>query len=122
MAWHDADKLRDHPDVQAYIADLDEPQRVICETVRARLKEGPDVREFIAWGIPCYWRRGPLCYTSAAKGHVTLGFFRGLEIGLGLKGTGKSPVAKHVWKVGKGEPSLLEEWIQAAVELDEEGE
>lgn len=118
MAWHDAEKLRDHPDVDAYISDLEEPQRAICNQVRARLKEDLDVVEFIAWGVPCYWRRGPLCYTSSAAKHVTLGFFRGMEIGNGLVGTGKSPVGKHVWKVRSQTPEQFEAWVELCVELD----
>lgn len=122
VAWHDAEKLRHHQEVDAYLADLDDVQRSICEQVRERVKQDPDVLEFIAWGVPCYWGKGPLLYTSAAKHHVTLGFFRGMEIGSGLKGTGKSPVAKFVWKLGQPMPEGFEQWLEGALALDDAGE
>ncbi len=125
MAWHDQPKHRDHPDVDAYIADQSEPQRAILDAVRRFIKQDPDIVEGIAWGVPCYFRNGPFCYTSAAKTHVTLGWFRGIEINdpTGrLTGTGKSPVAKTTIKVGEGLPDGIDAWFEQALRLDEEGE
>lgn len=120
MAWHDQPKIRDHPDVDAYLADLDDWQRDLCAQVRERLKQDPDVVEGIAWGVPCYFRNGPLAYTSAARAHVTLGFFRGYE--LGLEGTGKSPVGKIVVKKGSAAPYGFDDLVTAATRLDDEGD
>ncbi len=122
MAWHDQPKRRRHPEVDGYIADLDELQRSMVDAIRAKWREDQDVVEGIAWGVPCWFKQGPLGYASAAQKHVTLGFFRGMEIGMGLKGTGKSPVAKHVWKVGAKTPELLDGWVEKALELDEQDE
>ncbi len=126
MAWHDGPKERTNPLVDAYIADQDEPQRIILERIRAIVKEDPDVVEGIAWGIPCYFRKGPYCYTSSAQRHITFGLFRGIEIhdpsGL-LSGTGKSPVAKCVIKLKDGVPEeALRAWLEQAVMLDERGD
>lgn len=125
MAWHDGPKQRDHPDVDAYIADLDERQRAIVEAVRRAVKQDPDVVEGIAWGVPFWFRKGPLCYTSAAKNHVTVGIARGIEVqdasGL-LTGTGKSPIRKAVVKLKDGLPEAFHDWLAQAIALDEAGE
>ena len=102
MAWYGGEKHRDHPDVAAYIADLDGPQRAVCQRVRELVRQDPDVVEGIAWGVPFWFRKGPLCYTSAAKAHVTVGMASGAEIddpNGRLTGTGKSPIRKAVVKV-----------------------
>ncbi len=126
MAWHDGPKQRDHPDVAAYIEDLDEPQQGVVQRVRAIVQEDPEVVEGIAWGIPFWFRRGPLCYASAAKAHVTLGMARGLEIqdrhGL-LTGTGKSPIRKAVIKRKDAFPEeAFRDWLRQAVALDDAGD
>lgn len=117
MAWYEAEKLRDHPDVTAIIADADESQRAIMQAVRDKVAADPKTTEFIAWGVPCYWRDGPICYTSPAKKHVTLGFFHGLEIGDGLVGTGKSPIGKFTQKLGAPLPPQFDAWLAKAYEL-----
>ena len=123
MAWHDGPKARDHPEVQMYLDDLGEPQRSICQAVRDAVKQDPDVVEGIAWGVPFYFRKGPLCYTSAAQRHVTVGMARGMEIddpSGQLSGTGKSPIAKVVVK--KELPAEFADWLAQALSLDEAGE
>lgn len=127
MAWHDRPKQRDHPDVLAYIERLEPAQRRHLVAMRSIAQAlGDDVVECIAWDIPFWFRRGPLCYASAAKTHVTLGIAHGVEVrdryGL-LTGTGKSPVRKAV--VGLDEPfptAAVVDWLAQAVELDERGE
>lgn len=110
--------MRNHPDVTAYIEDLDEPQRSVVQRVRDLVAADPETTEFIAWGIPCYWRDGPVCYTSPAKKHVTLGFFHGIEIGDGLAGTGKSPIGKFTLKNGAPFPEArFKKWLERAYEL-----
>ncbi len=126
MAWHDQPKERDHPGVAAYIAGLDERQTAIVDQMRRIVREDPDVVECIAWGIPFWFRKGPLVYASAAKSHVTLGIARGVEVqdrfGL-LQGTGKSPIRKAVVKLGKPFPEdAVRDWVEQAVVLDEAGE
>ncbi len=126
MAWYDGPKERDHPDVTAYIADLEEPQRRIVEAVRAIVHEDPGVVEGIAWGVPFWFRNGPLCYTSAAKHHVTLGIARGLEVhdkhGR-LTGTGKSPIRKTIVKLREEFPeAAFRDWLAQATVLDEAGD
>lgn len=121
MAWFDAPKERNHPGVQSYIDGLASEQRAVCLHVREILKEDPLVREFIAWGFPCYWRHGPLAYTKGAASHVTLGFFHGSRIEMGLKGSGKSPLAKFVHKLTKNfDESQYRQWRERAVEIDNE--
>lgn len=124
MAWHDQPKLRDHPGVDAYLDDLDWPQQELCRELRERLKTDPDVREGIAWGVPCYFRRGPLAYTSAAKAHVTLGWFRGAEIDdPRVTGTGRSPIGKVVLKLAADFPdAAFDGWLRQAIALDDAGD
>ncbi len=126
MAWHDQPKQRDHPGVAAYIDGLDPAQREIVERVRAIVYEDPDVVECLAWGIPFWFRKGPLAYASAAKAHVTVGIARGVEVqdrfGL-LAGTGKSPIRKAVVKLARPFPEdAVRDWVAQAIELDEAGE
>jgi len=124
--WHEGDKRKRHPDVTAYIADLEPPQKAIVEAIRRIVKEEvPDAVEGIAYGVPFWFARDPLCYASAAKNHITLGMARGMEIedrfGL-LTGTGKSPIRKCVVKLKTGlNPVALREWLRLAVKLPEDG-
>ncbi len=111
----------------AYLRDLEPEQRAIVERIRKMVQDGDgDVVECIAWGIPFWFRKGPLCYASAAKAHVTFGVARGVEVqdasGL-LKGTGKSPIRKAVLKLGRDLPEdAMRDWLQQALALDEAGE
>ena len=127
MAWHDGPTARDHPDVVAYIDALAPAQRAHVAAMRehARALDGAVV-ECIAWGVPFWFRNGPLCYASAAKTHVTLGIARGIEVddrhGL-LTGTGKSPIRKAVVKLQDPFPTAaVADWLQQALALDEAGE
>ncbi len=126
MAWHDQPKQRNHPDVATYIRDLDGRQRAIVEAVRAIVQEDPDVVECLAWGIPFWFRKGPLAYASAAKAHVTVGIARGVEVQdrFGrLTGTGKSPIRKATVKLTEPFPEeAVRDWIAQALQLDEAGE
>ena len=122
-AWHDQPKQRDHPDVLAYIADLEPAQHAHVETMRALVRLDPDVVECLAWGVPFWFRRGPLAYASAAKAHVTLGLARGVELddrfGL-LSGTGKSPIRKAVVKLNAPFPeAAVRDWLEQAIQLDD---
>ncbi|MGI9405246.1 MAG: DUF1801 domain-containing protein [Hyphomicrobiaceae bacterium] len=88
------------------------------------LSTGPDFVEEIKWGGPCYTRNALVCYIRAAKGHVTLGFYKGAELddpdGL-LEGGGK--VLRHV-KVTLGDKvpkRALVTLVKAAVRLDGAG-
>ncbi len=127
MAWHDQPKLRNHPAVLAYIDDLEPAQRAHVTTMRELVQSmDPDVVECIAWGIPFWFRRGPLCYASAAKTHVTLGIARGVEIndttGL-LRGTGKSPLRKTILTLHQSFPeAAARDWLTQALQLDERDE
>lgn len=127
MSWHDRPKQRNHPEVQAYLDDLDPLQRNHVEAMRDLVKAmDPDVVECITWGIPFWFRRGPLCYASAAQKHVTIGIARGMEVedptGL-LTGTGKSPLRKAVVKLEAPFPEeAVRDWLEQAIGLDEVGE
>ncbi len=126
MAWHDGPKSRTHPQVDAYIAALEPAQRAHVEAMRTLARGlADDVVEGIAWGVPFWFRRGPLCYASAAKAHVTIGIARGVEVhddtGM-LTGTGKSPIRKAVVKLKQPFPTqAVAGWLEQALQLDAAG-
>ncbi len=127
MAWHDQPKLRNHPDVLAYMEDLTPEQLRLVKEMRDLVQSmDPEVVECLAWGVPFWFRKGPLCYASAAKAHVTLGIARGIEVDdpTGqLKGTGKSPICKATVRLTKPFPEGdARNWLEQAIRLDELGE
>ena len=85
-----------HEKVDEYIKKQKSPQKEICQKVReVILKNFPDVKEEIKWGVPSY-EEGKY-YFVALKTHVNLGFsLKGLtkkEIAL-FEGGGKT--MKHI--------------------------
>lgn len=124
MAGQEPTKRRDHPEVLAYIDALEPAQRKHVVAMRSLAQAlDDDVVECLAWGVPYWFRRGPLCYASAAREHVTLGIARGVEVrdrfGL-LSGSGKSSVRSFA--VGLDEPfptAAVMEWLTQVVGLDE---
>jgi hypothetical protein len=64
------------------------PQRAIIAALRATVKAAvPRATERIRWGQPVYELGGPFAYLRSARAHVTLGFWRGVELeGQGFRG------------------------------------
>ena len=67
--------------VDAYIARLSPPHKQFMESLRKIVvKASPKLEEKYKWRMPCYFRKGLVCYISAGKRHVTFGFYRGARL------------------------------------------
>ena len=68
--------------VDAYLAELPEDQRVALEDLRATIKAAaPDATESIAYAMPAYKYKGkPLIYFGAAKNHCAIYGTRAAEL------------------------------------------
>lgn len=107
----------------AYYARLPGPVRdVALELDRLARATLPRARVGIKWSVPFYALRGPVCYVSAAKRHVTFGLVQGAEVPDAsgrLTGTGRSPIRKAVFPVLEPVPRpIVRGWLQAARKLD----
>ncbi len=124
--WRTLDWEPRNPRVDAFIAKLDGPRRAVVTDLRERIHAAaPDIRESIYWGVPFFFRKGPFCYLSPARKHLTFGFMRGSDIrdpsGL-LSSTGKTSVAKATLKYD-ADPveAAIAAWLLEAVRLDDAG-
>lgn len=67
--------------VQAYFESLSPFARPICDALRQLVKAaGPDLREALRWGAPCYLGRSLVCGIWAFQKHVSLQFFHGADL------------------------------------------
>lgn len=113
----------DEEAVAAYFARLPLPVRLVARRLDALVREEvPGVRAGIKWSVPFYSLRGPVCYVSAAKKHVTFGLVQGEKVrdatGL-LVGTGKSPIRKAVLKPEREVPeAAVRAWLADARAAD----
>lgn len=120
-AWRVAS---DEAAVRTYFDRLDLPVRALARRLDELVREVvPDVRAGIKWSVPFYARRGPVCYVSAAKRHVTFGLAQGARVhdatGI-LTGTGRSPIRKAILRVDEEMPeAALRAWLRAAAKADE---
>lgn len=116
------DRRARHPGVDAYLARLNPPQRRLAFLVRALVhEEAPGATEAISWGVPFFFLEDGICYVSAARTHVTLGFPNGIRVkdasGL-LVGTGRSPIRKATLPLDAEPPvEVLRDWVRQAVAL-----
>lgn len=109
--------------VERYYARLALPVRVIARELDALARGAlPGCVVGIKWSVPFYARKGPVCYVSAARAHVTFGLLQGVDIpdGTGrLSGTGKSPIRKAVFRAGAPVPrGSVKRWLAHARRLD----
>jgi hypothetical protein len=69
------DKLR------AWFDARTDDQRCIADALRTLVvTRAPTLTEAIKWGQPCYTGAAMVCYIQKAKGHVSLGFGRGVDL------------------------------------------
>lgn len=110
-------------EVARYYARLAGPVRDVALELDALARASlPRVRVGMKWAVPFYSLRGPVCYVSAAKKHVTFGLVQGADVPDAsgrLVGTGKSPIRKAVFPAGEPVPkSLVRGWLRGAKRLD----
>ncbi len=106
----------------AYFAKLKGPPGLAARALRGIIRSSlPDAEEVVRWGMPCYSRRGMVCYLLASRSAVTLGFYRGVGLtdpsGL-LRGGGKK--LRHV-KVASAREIRKRQfgaWIRQAAALN----
>ena len=108
--------------VDAYLADLPAIQQVLVEALRRLvLDAAPSARESMKWSQAVFEDHGPFAYIQAHKAHVTLGFWRGVELDHGrgiLKSGGSSMAHLRVTNLAEIDPGLLQTLVKKAVRLN----
>ena len=114
-----------HEDVQTWYAALTDDQREIAQTLRRLvLEQGPDLREELKWGQPCYSLNSVVCYIQKAKNSVSLGFGEGAKLddpNALLGGSGRQ--MRHV-KIALGDQPdkrALTQLVRDAIKIDSAG-
>ncbi len=95
-----------------------EVARALCQLLR---KVAPELTEAIKWGQPVFSCEGPVCYFRAGKKHVTLGFWRGIQlmkINEGLQGGGDMMAHLKLRKMDDLDPSAIEALVTKAIALN----
>lgn len=110
-------------DVEAYILDLQQQQRIVMEYLHQLLMANPGMTSKIRYKIPFYSRKSWICYTNPRDGGVELAFIQGAELsneqGL-LQSRGRKMVAGIIFRTPEEIPEdALLEIIQEALVLDE---
>ena len=108
--------------VDAYLADLPADQQVLVEALRRLILDAaPSARESMKWSQAVFEDHGPFAYIQAHKAHVTLGFWRGVELddGRGVLQSGGSTMAHlRVTDLAKIDPGMLQTLVKKAVRLN----
>lgn len=81
-----------------FLAQVDPSQRAIARALRAIVRQvGPQLREEIKWGVPCFLGKKLVCSIAPQSDHTNLEFYFGTALRDAhhlLEGTGKS--LRHV--------------------------
>ena len=108
--------------VDGYVAALPVAQREIVQALRRIVREAaPHAVETWKWAEPVYESDGPFAYIKAHRGHVSIGFWRGVEIdgGRGLLESGGDKMAHlKVRTAADIKPAALKRMVKTAVELN----
>ncbi len=104
-----------------YFHDLPREKRALAQTLRSLVFEiEPNATEDLKWGQPWYGVKGGVCYIAAAKDHVKLGLWRGVELddpASRIEGTGKG--MRHIKIKDAGNINApVKTILRAAFELD----
>lgn len=111
-------------DVTDYVDAIDADLRPIAERVRELIREElPQAEEAIKWRQPTYTLDGQLvCYFTAAKDHVTLGFAQGRRLddpdGL-LEGSGKQMAHLKLRQREGLDEGQIRTWLRQAIRLSQ---
>jgi hypothetical protein len=110
--------------VDDYLATLDDDQRAIAEALRALVRTAaPGASEAIKWSQPVFEAGGPMCWIKAHKGHVTLGFWRGMQLpsasGL-IEGSGDKMGHIKLRSQADLKPAVLKRLVREAVQVNRE--
>ena len=109
-------------EVDRLLEGLEADQRKLVESLRTFLLEaGPELRETVKWGAPCYVARTNVCAIAVQKDHTNLEFYHGTSLRdphRVLEGTGKD--LRHVKFYGPEalRPAILRPLLREAIVLD----
>ncbi|TPV94701.1 MAG: DUF1801 domain-containing protein [Myxococcales bacterium FL481] len=109
--------------VDRWVRKTGAPARILVDELRRLIRgAAPSLDESIKWSQPVYCGNQPVCYLMArAEGHVTFGFWRGVELpdpqGI-LEGSGSRMRHVNVERITDVPRSALSDLVRAAVELD----
>lgn len=109
--------------VTDWVARLPKEQTAIVETLLTLAKSAaPDASIVIKWAQPVLELSGPFAYIKAAKGHVTLGFWRGTELDdpRGLLAGGDRMKHVRLASLEDVDRASLSAWITEAARLNRE--
>jgi hypothetical protein len=110
--------------VDSYAAKLSPAQREVVAALRALVRSAaPQATEAIKWAQPVYEDGGPFAYIKASKGHVTFGFWRGVELDAGsgrLETSGSKMAHVTLHTAGDINRSELTRLVKRAVQLNRE--
>lgn len=110
--------------VDDYLATLSDEQRAIAQALRALVRSAaPDAIEAIKWSQPVFEVGGPVCWIKAHKAHITLGFWRGMQLpsapGL-IEGSGDKMGHIKLRTHADLKPAVLKKLIREAIQLNRE--
>lgn len=106
--------------VKDWVAALDSEKRAIVEAIRRVVRDAvPALDEDIKWGRPVFSLDAKnIAYLTAAKAHITFGYFEGSELddpnGL-LEGSGKQMRSIKVRSAADVPSRALKAWTKQAV-------
>lgn len=110
--------------VAEYITGLPADKARIAKALRTAIRAaGPDLSEVVKWAEPVYESNGPVCWFKAHTAHVTLGFWRGVElmkISRRLETSGSKMAHMKIRAADEIDPSEIAKLVKAAIALNEE--
>jgi hypothetical protein len=105
--------------VEQWFDGLAPAQREIAERVRSAVrKAAPRVEESIKWGRPVFSVGANIAYLTAAKSHITFGFFDGAGLADPdrlLEGSGKQMRSIKLRSAGDVPLGAIRTWMKQAV-------
>ncbi len=109
-------------DVDRFLARVDPGQRAIARALRAAVRQvGPQLREEIKWGVPCYIGKKLVCAIAPQSDHTNLQFYFGTALRDPrhlLEGTGKNLRHVKFYAANEVRVARLRSLLQEAIAYD----
>ena len=107
-----------------YVGTLEDWQAEIANQLDTLIRAAaPKASASIKWAQPVYELEGPFCFIKAAKNHVTVGFWRGVELddeqGI-LEGAGSKMRHVKLTSVDDIQKTVFKRMVKQAVKLNKE--
>jgi hypothetical protein len=110
--------------IDDYIAALAAPQRALAQTLRGLVESAlPEAVPAFKWSQPVFEVNGPVCWIKAHKAHVTLGFWRGMQLPSregAIEGSGEKMGHLKLRAASDIRPALVKKLLREAVALNRE--